>query len=124
MLCPRCKVNLQMLDRQGVEIDYCPNCRGVWLDRGELDKVIERSTTAAYQSGYSQPAYAPSPPQPGYPPAQPGYPPQGQYNQPYSRRDDDDDDDWDDDDRRKYQGQPGYPPQRRKKGFLGDLFDF
>ena len=36
-----------MADRQGVEIDYCPQCRGVWLDRGELDKLIERETTAA-----------------------------------------------------------------------------
>ncbi|MGV2104305.1 TFIIB-type zinc ribbon-containing protein [Rhizobium sp. 21-4511-3d] len=35
-----------MTDRQGVEIDYCPNCRGVWLDRGELDKIIERSSTS------------------------------------------------------------------------------
>ena len=43
MLCPVCKVALTMADRQGVEIDYCPQCRGVWLDRGELDKIIERS---------------------------------------------------------------------------------
>ena len=44
MKCPNCNVNLMMSDRQGVEIDYCPECRGVWLDRGELDKIIERST--------------------------------------------------------------------------------
>src|SRR5687768_18537269 len=43
MLCPACRVDLVMSDRQGVEIDYCPRCRGVWLDRGELDKIIERS---------------------------------------------------------------------------------
>ncbi|MBI5666742.1 MAG: zf-TFIIB domain-containing protein [Chloroflexi bacterium] len=43
MLCPVCKVELKMAERQGVEIDYCPQCRGVWLDRGELDKIIERS---------------------------------------------------------------------------------
>ena len=43
MPCPVCKVALVMSDRQGVEIDYCPQCRGVWLDRGELDKIIERS---------------------------------------------------------------------------------
>ncbi|NLI82928.1 MAG: hypothetical protein GX443_14730 [Deltaproteobacteria bacterium] len=44
MKCPSCKdVNLAMADRQGIEIDYCPECRGVWLDRGELDKLIERS---------------------------------------------------------------------------------
>lgn len=46
MNCPTCRVELKMADRQGVEIDYCPQCRGVWLDRGELDKIIERSTAA------------------------------------------------------------------------------
>lgn len=45
MLCPVCKnVELLMSERQGIEIDYCPSCRGVWLDRGELDKIIERSS--------------------------------------------------------------------------------
>jgi Zn-finger nucleic acid-binding protein len=44
MKCPACtNVDLLMGERQGVEIDYCPTCRGVWLDRGELDKIIERS---------------------------------------------------------------------------------
>lgn len=43
MECPVCKVTLLMSDKQGVEIDYCPTCRGVWLDRGELEKIIERS---------------------------------------------------------------------------------
>ncbi len=44
MNCPVCtNVNLVMSDRQGIEIDYCPQCRGVWLDRGELDKIIDRS---------------------------------------------------------------------------------
>ena len=44
MNCPVCKnVNLMISERQGIEIDYCPQCRGVWLDRGELDKMIERS---------------------------------------------------------------------------------
>ncbi len=43
MNCPTCNVGLNMTERQGVEIDYCPQCRGVWLDRGELDKIIERS---------------------------------------------------------------------------------
>lgn len=47
MQCPVCKnVALSMTERQGVEIDYCPQCRGVWLDRGELDKLIERSEPA------------------------------------------------------------------------------
>ena len=43
MQCPRCQVNLSISDRQGIEIDFCPQCRGVWLDRGELDKIIERA---------------------------------------------------------------------------------
>ena len=43
MLCPACRVDLVMSERQGIEIDYCPKCRGVWLDRGELDKIIERA---------------------------------------------------------------------------------
>jgi Zn-finger nucleic acid-binding protein len=43
MTCPKCRANLMMADRQGIEIDYCPECRGVWLDRGELDKIIERA---------------------------------------------------------------------------------
>ena len=48
MKCPTCPdATLVMSDRQGVEIDYCPQCRGVWLDRGELDKLIERAATMA-----------------------------------------------------------------------------
>ena len=43
MMCPVCEVPLSMTERQGIEIDFCPDCRGVWLDRGELDKIIERS---------------------------------------------------------------------------------
>jgi len=55
-----------MTDRQGIEIDYCPQCRGVWLDRGELDKLIERSAGATPQ--------APQPQQPAYPPQAPRRP--------------------------------------------------
>lgn len=55
MKCPVCPESvLVMADRQGVEIDYCPSCRGVWLDRGELDKVLEKSASkeaAAYAQG-------------------------------------------------------------------------
>lgn len=45
MKCPACKddITLSMSERNGIEIDYCPSCRGVWLDRGELDKIIEKS---------------------------------------------------------------------------------
>ena len=57
MPCPVCRVPLVMSERQGVEIDYCPQCRGVWLDRGEPDKILERSAQSA-------PAAAPQPVQP------------------------------------------------------------
>ena len=46
MKCPICSIDLVMSERQGIEIDYCPQCRGVWLDRGEIDKIIERSAPA------------------------------------------------------------------------------
>ena len=68
MKCPACpEVALVMTDRQGVEIDYCPQCRGVWLDRGELDKLMDRAvgaSAAAPQSAMpghrSQPDFADS----------------------------------------------------------------
>ena len=81
MNCPTCKVELKIADRQGVEIDYCPQCRGVWLDRGELDKIIERSSQPG---GYGR-----------------------ETPDPYQR-----------DDSR----QPNYG--KKKKSFLGDMFDF
>ncbi len=55
MQCPNCATQLTMSERQGIEIDYCPSCRGVWLDRGELDKIIERNA--------APPTAAPVPPQ-------------------------------------------------------------
>lgn len=54
MLCPVCSVELSISDRSGVEIDFCPKCRGVWLDRGELDKIIERSAGFAMQGSNAQ----------------------------------------------------------------------
>jgi len=56
MRCPACgDTRLTIAERQGVEIDYCPDCRGVWLDRGELDKLIDR---AAGEAGYDAPKAA------------------------------------------------------------------
>ncbi len=56
MNCPVCPdVSLVMADRQGIEIDYCPKCRGVWLDRGELDKIIERSSRQEEPPAWSDP---------------------------------------------------------------------
>ena len=113
MKCPTCPTTaLVMTDRSGIEIDYCPDCRGVWLDRGELDKIIERATPT---------------PQPAMPaPANPS--PYDAEGRPTRRDRDDDDNDFDDDDRRRYQpgsSGDGRPiGKRRKKGLLGDLFDF
>ncbi|OQM77607.1 hypothetical protein BFN67_01870 [Pseudaminobacter manganicus] len=57
MKCPIDDTDLAMADRQGIEVDYCPKCRGVWLDRGELDKIIERSAAeqAPRSSGHERP---------------------------------------------------------------------
>ncbi len=55
MNCPVCNVELHMTERQNVEIDYCPKCRGVWLDRGELDKIIEQSRGGTHDSHHVNP---------------------------------------------------------------------
>ncbi len=66
MKCPHCPdATLLMSERQGVEIDYCPQCRGVWLDRGELDKLINLSA--------APPAAAPSPVRQALPTRQPDF---------------------------------------------------
>ena len=77
MKCPACTtVELKMADRQGVEIDYCPECRGVWLDRGELDKIIERSSSQAAA--------------PALPPPEPQYQHSSHHQQPYRKQHHDD----------------------------------
>jgi Zn-finger nucleic acid-binding protein len=73
MQCPNDGAVLTMSERSGIEIDYCPTCRGVWLDRGELDKIIERSL--------AQPAAAPTQQQPPQYVQQQGY-----QQQPYKKR--------------------------------------
>ena len=104
MTCPVDGATLVMSERQNIEIDYCPTCRGVWLDRGELDKIIER---AAAEAG---PAAAPPPPPQGYAPPPRGYaPPRQSYSDSDSYRDHD----------------PRYGHHKHKKrgGFLSELFD-
>lgn len=73
MKCPTCvTTDLLMTERLNIEIDYCPQCRGVWLDRGELDKIIERSmrevTPVAAPAASPQPATRPMQPQYDAPP--------------------------------------------------------
>lgn len=96
MQCPTDKTDLVMSERSGIEIDYCPKCRGVWLDRGELDKIIERSNVSQASSNATE-AYE----KPRYQEPQPG---RSSHVNSY-------------DDRQ-------YGKKRKKEGFLGDLFDF
>jgi Zn-finger nucleic acid-binding protein len=96
MQCP--VVPLSMSDRQGIEIDYCPQCRGVWLDRGELDKIVERS---APQGGAAGMGSAPRP-APAY--AEHG----GQQDSGYGQA-------------RGYGS--GAKPHKRKKSFFEEIFD-
>jgi Zn-finger nucleic acid-binding protein len=69
MKCPTDSATLVMSERAGIEIDYCPECRGVWLDRGELDKILDRATAdvpapAPAQRQYAEPRYDDRPAQP------------------------------------------------------------
>ncbi|MGX9899293.1 TFIIB-type zinc ribbon-containing protein [Arthrobacter sp. SA17] len=126
MKCPVDSIDLIMSERSGVEIDYCPQCRGVWLDRGELDKIIDR----AAEMGTGQAPVAP--PAPMAPPA--GIVPPPLYNMDPRR---------DDRSERYRPEQPRYDDRghdrnygkgydrdydrrrpKKKEGWLGDLFDF
>lgn len=108
MQCPVCSgVSLVMTERQGVEIDYCPKCRGVWLDRGELDKIIERS--GQMMENESLPVARP---ESNFPPRDP-------------RRDDayDRDDRYRDRDDR-YHDDKDYYKRKKRKSFWSEIFDF
>src|SRR6478752_4426491 len=88
MQCPNDQSVLVMSERSGIEIDYCPTCRGVWLDRGELDKIIERAAGdfgAAASAPVAAPAVPAAPAQPAYqpPPQQPAYGQQSYDNRGY-----------------------------------------
>jgi Zn-finger nucleic acid-binding protein len=104
MLCPTDGSTLLLSERQGIEIDYCPKCRGVWLDRGELDKLIERGDRDDDDDD---------------------------RRRDFDRRDDDrrrefdrrDDDRWQDRDRDRDYAPSQYRP-KRKKGFLSEMFEF
>jgi Zn-finger nucleic acid-binding protein len=101
MNCPTCNVTLQMTERQGIEIDYCPQCRGVWLDRGELDKIIERSVLELPVRQAAAPAPPPVSPFPY--PERHDVRREGHYDKHH-------DDHYGD-------------RQHKKRGFLSDLFD-
>jgi Zn-finger nucleic acid-binding protein len=109
MQCPSDGTVLVMSERSGIEIDYCPSCRGVWLDRGELDKIIERGArefAAPAASAPPAPPAVPQPPQPAYG--------QQSYDNAYNR------------DNRGYDGR-GYGDQgqyrkKKKASWLSELF--
>ncbi len=95
MKCPIDGTELVMTDRQGVEIDYCPQCRGVWLDRGELDKIIDRAAPSEQPAPQQRP--------------RPAQAPQHQYRG---------------DDHHDYGDRRDQGHGRKKKSLLGELFDF
>jgi len=131
MLCPIDQTTLVMSERKGIEIDYCPTCRGVWLDRGELDKVIDRSveTEIAAENRPAAPSAPMAPPAPNPVQAGPYGSPQPAYDPRYDdRRRDDRRYDSDRDRDRRYDGDrrhddPRYK-KKRKESLLGELFDF
>ena len=90
MTCPVDGATLVMSARQNIEIDYCPTCRGVWLDRGELDKIIERSGAEPAAPPLPPPApsqqYAPPPPPPHYGDPYRGHDSHYGHHKPYKRR--------------------------------------
>ena len=115
MNCPHCvDTTLVMTERHGIEIDYCPKCRGVWLDRGELDKIIERA--AAADSAPTQRAAGFAEPQPAQQPFQQ----QPAYSRPHRQPDFEDSDFG----KRPYDPRQGQQPYKKRKSLLSDLFDF
>jgi hypothetical protein len=98
MNCPVCAVELKIYERQGIEVDYCPQCQGVWLDRGELDRIIEAaSEEMPTQSAAPLPTYQPQ-------------------AAPAPRRDKRHEE-------RRYGDEARYEKPRKKRGLLGELFD-
>jgi Zn-finger nucleic acid-binding protein len=99
--CPIDESPLSVSSRDGVEIDFCPQCRGVWLDRGELDKIIDRAAATLSTAAPTSRGYEPVREEPRF----------------------------DDDDRRRYEERARYDDRsrgrpRKRRSFLDDLFDF
>jgi uncharacterized protein len=103
MKCPVDGATLVMTERSGVEIDYCPQCRGVWLDRGELDKIIEKATPAVALQEPAREARRDEPRREDH-----REPRRDEHRGDHRRHDDDDD----------------YHHRRKRKSLLGDIFDF
>lgn len=108
LMCPNDNAAMQTMDRHGVQFDMCPVCRGVWLDRGELEKLME---SAANEGRASAPQVAP-PPQPQYPPQQAPQPWSGQpqYREPPRYKDE------------RYRDDE-YKYKKKKRDSIFDIFD-
>ncbi|MDE9449889.1 zf-TFIIB domain-containing protein [Aliiroseovarius sp. Z3] len=130
MKCPIDGTELLMTERHGVEIDYCPECRGVWLDRGELDKIIEKATPAVVLPD-PEPIPAAADPQNRPGPVTADTPRSAHRDDREDRRykkrsrqaryrEYDDDDDYDDD---EYRHAKRYK-RKRRKSILSEIFDF
>jgi uncharacterized protein len=106
MKCPVCDVGLLLAERQAVEIDCCPKCRGVWLDRGGLDVLIERSNALGYGPPPERGLYE-----------RPGarYPSEGHRGEQYHQKGPH---------REKYRDEPHGSRGRKRRSFLEDIFDF
>lgn len=106
LMCPNDNAPMQTLDRNGVQFDMCPNCRGVWLDRGELEKLMEGATNEGRASAQAaaQPIAQPAPQQ---------QPWGGQSQQPYRSRNDD---------YRRYKEDERYY-KKKKRLDIFDIFD-
>ena len=98
MNCPVCNVELRLAERQNVEIDYCPQCRGVWLDRGELDKIIEKTGHEFSHTEHRKPHYDDH----------------KEYDKHYDNK-------HHDNDHKEYNH---YGKKHKKESFFADLFDF
>ncbi|MEV0899544.1 zf-TFIIB domain-containing protein [Actinoplanes sp. NPDC049802] len=120
MTCPKCHGEMRVYERSGVTIDQCTECRGIFLDRGELEKLFAAESTYNSRSGTGAPVPPPPPPahhQPGYAPPPP--PPQPAYGAPaahyppttpmYGHR--------------GHYRHPGHHGHYRRRSFLHDLFD-
>ena len=110
MQCPVCDVALSISSREGVEIDFCPQCRGVWLDRGELDKVIERASAAMAGAAPAR--------------GRDYDDDRGRYDDRYDDRRRYDERDRYDDRRYDERHRDDYYRKKKKRSFLDDIFDF
>lgn len=117
MRCPTCDdVTLVISSREGIEIDHCPECRGVWLDRGELDKIIERAAPSVVGTGAGAAPEAPRRPEPQHA--------EDRYDDRYrDTRGDDRRGDRDRYERDRYDDDR-YRKRKKRKSFLEEIFDF